>query len=386
MNTIIRIENNLAQNIISHITDLGFFGKKILLVSDSEIYDNCARFFCGKLSEICQKQLILQKPKADEKNLNLVKDAALGFDLILALGSGTVGDLCKLTCSQNNIPYVIFASAPSMNGYLSKNASILIDGHKKSLAATLPVAVFCDLEVLAAAPERLIKAGIGDSLCFYSCWFDWYLSHKLLGTDFDESLFLQMRDDMDYLVKNYERFELQDEELLALLIKILLKSGQMMTKAGGSYPASQSEHLVAHVLEMKYGDKMGDILHGQQIAVTTLSCVKLQEELLKKGRVEFGYDDGLEEKLTAYFAVDVAKQCVEEFGKKVALVKSFDNWEESRKDLSDIIVGESELRKIFEHFDVGCLCKEFGISDQDYEESITYARFIRDRFTCLDLI
>lgn len=35
-----------------------------------------------------------------------------------------------------------------MNGYVSKNASIEINGHKKSLLATLPIAVFADLRIL----------------------------------------------------------------------------------------------------------------------------------------------------------------------------------------------------------------------------------------------
>lgn len=383
---IIKIAKNLAQNIGDEIAHLGFLGKKILLVSDADIYDNCIAFFGENLSKICCEELILHKPKADDKNLQLVKEAALKCDVILAVGSGTIGDLCKLSSAQCNIPYVIFASAPSMNGYLSKNASILINGHKKSLPATLPLAVFCDVDILAAAPDKLIKAGIGDSLCFYSCWFDWYLSHCLLGTAFDENLFLAMKEDVDQLITQYDHFTLRDEALLALLMKILLKSGQMMTKAGGSYPASQSEHLVAHVLEMKYGEKMVNILHGQQIALTTLSCVKLQEELLQKDQVAVDYGDDVESKLVSYFGKDVARQCLQEFQKKTALVNDCANWLEYRENLSKIIVGESKLRKVFEHFGINISCQDFAISTADYHEAIAYAPFIRDRFTCLDLM
>ena len=81
-------------------------------------------------------------------------------------------------------PYVVFATAPSMNGYTSTNAAITVDGHKQSLPAAAPLGVFIDLEVLAAAPARMIRAGLGDSLCRPTAQADWLLSHHLLGTPY----------------------------------------------------------------------------------------------------------------------------------------------------------------------------------------------------------
>ena len=71
----------------------------------------------------------------------------------------------------------MFATAPSMNGYTSLNAAITEHGHKMSLPAQAPVGAFFDLGVLSAAPARMIRSGLGDSLCRTTAQADWLLAH-----------------------------------------------------------------------------------------------------------------------------------------------------------------------------------------------------------------
>ena len=104
------------------------------------------------------------QPHADAQTVAALRSACASADALVAVGSGTLNDLCKYAAAKDGKPYVVFATAPSMNGYTSMNAAITVDGHKKSLPAATPVGVFMDLEVLAAAPARMIRAGLGDSL------------------------------------------------------------------------------------------------------------------------------------------------------------------------------------------------------------------------------
>lgn len=371
-----KISHGLATRAERLISDLGFAGKKLLFVSDEKIWKNCAKFFPDFFDEI----LLLKNPKPDEKNLQKITKIAKNYDLIIALGSGTINDLCKYSSAQLKIPYVIFASAPSMNGYLSKNASITISGHKKTLSATLPIAVFCDLGILKSAPAELIKAGIGDSLCFYSCWFDWYLSHKILGTKFDEKPFKMLEKKMAFFVKNFQKFSLKDEEFLKLLIEILLLSGQGMTIAGGSYPASQSEHMIAHTIEMKYPEL--ENLHGQVIAVTTLTSARLQENLLQKS----GFDRLImTPKIEKFFGKKIASECVKEYAEKTSRKSKNFDWKKLRAEFKKIHFDEMQLKKIFTYFKIKTTPKSLGLSSQRYQACVTYAKFTRKRFTCLDL-
>ena len=353
--------------------------KKTIFITDKKIWQNCRKFFAADFLDSFSQQLFLENPQADEKNLKKIAKAAQDCDFIFGLGSGVISDLCKFSAAQKNISYAIFASAPSMNGYLSRNASIKISGHKKTLPATLPEAVFCDLRILKSAPLELIKAGIGDSLCFYSCWFDWYLSHKIFGTKFDEKPFKILREKMEFLLKNFRKFSLRDEEFLKLLIEILLLSGEGMTMAGGSYPASQSEHLIAHAIEMKYPQIVAKKLHGEMIAVTTLTSSQLQEKILKSDSATL-----LKGELGNFFPQKITKECVKEYAQKLALKPKKFDWPKLKKELQKIHLSEARLREIFDHFGIKTSARSLGLSNQQYLECVANAKFVRNRVTCLD--
>jgi len=410
----VRIENNLASKAKALIDELGFGERKICFITDEKIWDNCSEFFDDNLD--C-KVLILKDARPDEKNLDLIRkfvtaknkknlkevitsnlkrpasnESIKKFDLIIAFGSGTINDLCKFISHETGIPYIIFASAPSMNGYLSRNASILVAGHKKTFAATLPLAVYCDLNILKTAPKSMIQAGIGDSLCFYSCWFDWLLSNLILGTKFNAKPFLILQEKMDFLIKNYKKFKLSDNRLLEILIEILLLSGSGMTIAGGSYPASQSEHLVAHAFEMKYKKKAHKIYHGLQIATTTLTCVDLQQRLLAQDFLQLKKLPFAQEKIEKFFGKEVANQCKKEYLEKMnynidKINNSLaSNWKGHRKVLQKILLPKKTILEIFKHFKIKTSAKSLGLSSKQYQELVHNAKFIRNRFTCLDII
>ena len=390
----VKIEKNLAPEICSLVSKLGFKNKKICFISDKNIWRNYSNFFDIKFLEQNCKILILNNPKADEKNLKSIdgflKNKAL--DLIIAFGSGTINDLCKFTSFKTNIPYIIFASAPSMNGYLSRNASIAVRGHKKTFAATLPLAVYADLEILKSAPKSMIQAGIGDVLCFYSCWFDWLLSHLVLNTKFTIEPFKILQEKMQFFVKNYRKFKLNDDKFLINLIEILLLSGAGMTIAEGSYPASQSEHLIAHAFEMRYPKRAKKIFHGLQIAVTTLAVLKLQEKLLAANSLQLNKTKFPERKIEKFFGKKIAAECKKEYLAKTdfnidEINKRLDNcWIKYRNELQKALLSKKIIKSILQHFQIKISAKHLGLSNSEFQALIKNAKFIRNRFTCLDAI
>src|SRR6185295_11866674 len=123
-------------------------------------------------------------PHAPHADADTLARLTAGLDhrtqAVVAVGSGTINDLCKLAAIARGCPQVVFATAPSMNGYTSLSASITEGGLKRSVRAATPVAAFFDLRVLAAAPIRLIRAGLGDSICRPTAQADWLLAHLLL--------------------------------------------------------------------------------------------------------------------------------------------------------------------------------------------------------------
>ncbi len=315
------IDSNLLQNIDHLIIKQGFNNKNILLISDNNL-EIIADNLLENIKNNKVSKLILQNPVADDKNIELIANNINDADLILAVGSGTINDLCKITSYQHDINYMIFATAASMNGYASANASIAVKNHKKSLKAQQPLAIFCDLDILSNSPIDLIKAGIGDSLCYYSCYFDWFLSHLILGTEFNEELFHILAPYQDQLIK-YNKNHFRDKDFMKNLIEILIISGLTMYIGRGSYSASQSEHLIAHFLDMKYPDLMDKYFHGQKIAVTTITTMQKQNDFLQKNNFSFkSYDHNLDY-FIKLFNLDriLAQECFLETSNKAKIVK-----------------------------------------------------------------
>jgi glycerol-1-phosphate dehydrogenase [NAD(P)+] len=60
---------------------------------------------------------------ADEPTIARVAAAVdPGVDAVVAVGSGTINDICKMVALGRGCPEVVFATAPSMNGYTSLSA------------------------------------------------------------------------------------------------------------------------------------------------------------------------------------------------------------------------------------------------------------------------
>ena len=207
------------------------------------------------MSEVDQRTVqsivLPEHPEPDLETVDRLSNAAVDSDALVAVGSGTINDLAKYAAAQDGKPYAVFAMAPSMNGYTSANAAITVDGHKKTLPATLARGVYVDLAIFAAAPPRMIRAGLGDSLCRPTAQVDWLLSHHALGTPYRRAPFALLAADEPALFAAPEALLAGDLDAMRALARTLVLSGIGMTLCGSSAPASQGEHLISHYIDMR---------------------------------------------------------------------------------------------------------------------------------------
>lgn len=215
---------------------------------------------------------------ASLETVNLVRNKVKDSDLIVAFGSGTVNDICKYASYLEKKDYISFPTAASMNGYTSANASILVNGYKKSFKAHLPRAIYIDIDILANAPLRLTLSGFADFICRSTVQADRLLSHLLLSTEYNELPFTLVHDLEQILLREYTALTKRSGKEVLLLMEVLLISGLGMVMSKGSYSASQGEHMIAHAMEMVTKDYSS--LHGEKIAVTTITMANLQEKIL----------------------------------------------------------------------------------------------------------
>lgn len=388
------IEDSLAGSEADLVAGLGF-GRKLAVLSDpntsAALGSRIERALAGRFA--VQPVGLPQNPEPDTETVARVRAAAAGADALIAVGSGTINDLAKYASALDGKPYAVFATAPSMNGFTSLTASITVDGHKKTLPAHAPAGAFFDLTVLAAAPARLIRSGLGDSICRATAQWDWLLSHLLLGTSYSELPFALLADDEPDLIAHAADLLGGDLGVMRRLVRTLLLSGFGTAIVGSSAPASQAEHLVSHYLDMLGPVHRPSVFHGEQIAVTTLSIARLQEAMMEGPAPTLVADRAGETEFITRYGEHLGHSTWAEFAEKRLTAERADelnhelatNWQNFVAQLHKISLPSAQIHAALTAAGAPTTPEAIHLDRSFYEGALTHAREIRNRYTVLDL-
>jgi glycerol-1-phosphate dehydrogenase [NAD(P)+] len=388
------IEDSLAGREADLVAGLGL-GRRLAVVSDPTTQRVLGRRVEQALAgrAAVHSVVLPDQPEPDLATLDRLRQATGETDALIAVGSGTINDLCKYAAALDGKPYAVFATAPSMNGYTSVNAAITVAGHKKSLPAQAAAGVFFDLEILAAAPVRLIRAGLGDSLCRGTAQADWLLAHLLLGRPYRSAPYALLAEDEPHLLACPEALVAGDLDAIRRLVRTLVLSGFGMTLCGGSDPASQGEHLISHYADMMADPAWPRNLHGEQIGVTTLFMAGLQAMLLDGAPPQIQPCAVDEAALIAHFGADLGRSCWQEFrhkrvdeGAAIQLNRRVaERWDEIRARIAALHRPPQQLCTILQRAGAAAGPEALGWPRPFYGDAVRHAREIRNRYTFLDL-
>ncbi len=388
------IENSLAGHEVDLIAALGTWST-IAVVSDHTTHALLGARIERALARYTVQSIVLDAPHADDATAVALQAAfAPATDLVVAVGSGTINDLAKLAASRHGCAYAVFATAPSMNGYCSVSASITSRGIKTSYRARTPLGVYFDLSIIAAAPPRLIRAGLGDSACRPTAQADWLLSHLLLDTPYREAPYALLAADERNLFSNTPALLGGDLETIRTLVRILVLSGFGMTICSGSYPASQGEHLISHYLDMMRPASLPTAFHGEQIAVCTATMSGIQERVLDRERAPRLRASSRDRAgLIEHFGPVVGDSCWPEFAWKCFGPDRLDalnarlatGWEAIRSRIAAIHVRAEAMRSLLVAAGAPVSPADLGWPVELYDNAVIHAREIRSRYTFLDL-
>ena len=187
-------------------------------------------------------------------------------DFILAVGSGSLNDICRITSYRIGLPYGIVATAPSMDGYASAGSPILHDGTKSTIQATTPKYIIADLDVLKEAPYDMMLAGIGDMFGKYIGMLDWELARDYSGEYFCDKIGADVMEATNKCLENGYDLVDRNPECIKNIMEGFLVTGLGMAFVGNSRPASGSEHIIAHAWELFDIEKgLHPHLHGLEV-------------------------------------------------------------------------------------------------------------------------
>jgi len=336
--------------------------------------------------------VLLDRPRAEEETAIRLARRTRDLDGLVAVGSGTLNDLCKYASFLNRRACAVFATAPSMDGYVTSTVSIGSGGFKRSLPAHSPVGVFFDLEILAASPARMIRAGFGDILCRSTAQLDWLLSHLLLDTSYAETPYALMREEERRLHAMAERLPRGDAEAIRLLTRLLVLSGFGVLVTHTSHCGSMGEHAISHFIDM-LADPHPGTLHGEQVGLASWSLARLQAMMLAAEEPPRLAPIAVAEEPFRTRYGDVAADCLE-----VVARKPFDRirtarldrrletrWPELRERLSAAMLPPAEMERLMRRAGMALSAAELGIDPAFYRRAVAHAFEIRDRYGFLDL-
>lgn len=390
---VVTIENSLQGREAALLAPLDV-GRRLAVVADPTTWRVLgARVAAGLAAQGPVDRAILpERPHADMTTVEMVRAQTAGADALIAVGSGTINDLAKYAAHIDAKPYVSFATAPSMNGYTSVNAAITEDGVKRSIAASPPRGAFFDIGILCQAPTRMIRAGFGDSICRATAQADWLLAHHLWDQPYRAVPFLLLAEDEADLVSDPAGLLAGDTAAMAKLARLLVMSGFGMTIVGGSYPASQGEHLISHYIEMIGDGAWEASFHGEQIGVATLTMARIQEAMLAMHEPRVSPCKTTESAMKSFYGATRGSAIWEIFAAKMLDAAGADamnarlkaRWPEIRAAIRAVHRPAAVLEAALKRIGAPTRPRDIHVPDDFYRDAVLHAREIRNRYTFLD--
>jgi glycerol-1-phosphate dehydrogenase [NAD(P)+] len=180
---------------------------------------------------------------------------------------------------------------------------------------------------------------------------------------------------------------------MRVLARTLVLSGLGMTICGGSYPASQGEHLISHCIDMFAPAGRADYFHGEQVGVATLTMARIQQAMLAGGPPRVAADTVNRGDLIERFGESIGEACWSEYAPKclsreaaeALSARIAERWDELRADLQSVMIPSARLAEVMARAGCPQNPEAIGVTAEFYRRAVHDARFLRDRYTFLDL-
>ena len=146
-----------------------FPGKRAVVVADETTWDVAGKKVEEELKKAgvrLQPTFIFTQPDlyAEYSYIDLLVESLKEHDAIpVAVGSGTINDLTKLSSHLTSRRYMCVATAASMDGYTAFGASITAEGAKQTFSCPAPLAVLADTNIIRKAPGVMTASGYAAS-------------------------------------------------------------------------------------------------------------------------------------------------------------------------------------------------------------------------------
>ncbi len=375
------------------LADAGF-PKKVLIVSD----DNAMRAADGLLPVL--EAAGFEMKKLVYKNMMYAKieqvrevEALLGdVDGVIAVGTGSVDDICRVASFNKKKKFAIFATAPSMDGFASDSAPIIENNFKTSVYVEQPMAILADTEILAKAPTELKAAGFGDMVAKYIGIFDWRLSHMLTDEYYCPAVAEITMQGVNKIMALADKVTGEDEEAAGNIMEGLILSGLGMKLAGCSRPASGAEHVVSHYWECyKLARGIWPEFHGKKVGVATVLINRIYHNIADRvPEIDPIPDPTDMEEVKAAFdpsqVDEVVRLNTPAITADIDLARLKRIWPDVRKMINEILPSDEELMRLMKAAGAVTEPADVHVTPELMEKGLKYHSYMRKRILLTRLL
>lgn len=232
----------------------------------------------------------------------------------VAVGSGVINDLTKLSAHRCGRRYLCVATAASMDGYTAYGASITCMGNKRTFDCPAPYGVVFDPVIAARAPKATSASGYADLIAKVPAGADWLIADAIGVEPIHAFAFGVVQEGLAEALADPAGIYNGDVRKIERLAEGLLLSGFAMQAAQSSRPASGIEHQFSHFWDMENLEFEGKhVSHGFKVGIGTLASTAFLELLLEAPLSDLNVD---------------------------ACVSRWKSWEETRDDILRIFEGK----------------------------------------------
>ncbi len=262
------------ENLCSEVEKLGFSGRKIAVITDSNVEGLYKNDICDLLSKITDTVVSYTIPAGeDHKHLDEIRKIYEFLmdhhfdrhDLLIALGGGVVGDMCGFTAATYlrgvsfiQIPTTLLSQTDSSIG---GKTGVDLNGVKNMVGAFyMPKLVYTNVSTLKTLDERQFASGFAE-----------VMKHGLIKD----------QDYYSWIIENM--YEINDKEP-SVILEMVKRSCEIKKAVVEKDPTEKGErallnygHTLGHAIEKYMDFKM---LHGECVA---LGCVAAAFISYKRG-------------------------------------------------------------------------------------------------------
>ena len=324
--------------------------------------------------------------------------------IAVAVGSGTINDLCKLSSHHCSRPYMCVATAASVDGYSSFGASITYKSMKQTFTCPAPRAILADVGVMARAPREMTAAGYADLAAKIPAGAEWIIADFVGSEPIHADAWHISQDNLKASLADPEGVAALREEAIAPFVEGLMLSGFAMQAARSSRPASCTDHLFSHLWNMRDHKHNGVTpSHGFQVSVGTLMMCAMFDQMYKTDFTTLDVDacvkawpsaDVIRSRAEQLFAGEAFYELgvgemmakydeADEVRRQLQLVK--DNWPDLKARLQEQCYTFEQMHRMLSIVGAPTKPEDVGITKEQMLADVPYVRHIRRRYNMMDL-